>query len=56
VIDERLRSRELPDGIVQTLHDCSSNAARYAPRSQIQELAALVPKVEGVLRELRGLR
>ena len=32
------------------------NAARYAPIQNRQELAALIPKLEGVLRDLQNLK
>ena len=58
VIDERLKNRGLPDATLQSLHELFQlcNAARYARAQSSQELAALVPKLESVLRELQGLK
>lgn len=55
VIDERLRERGLPEAGVQTLHELfqTCNAARYAPTQSSHELAALIPKLEGVIAELQ---
>lgn len=55
VIDERLRGCGLPDAGLQTLHELfqTCNAARYAPTQSSHELAALIPKLEGVIAELQ---
>ena len=56
VIDERLRGRHLPDATLAVLHELfqTCNAARYAPTQSQQELEALIPKLEAVLRELQN--
>lgn len=58
VIDERLRGRDLPDTTLKALHELfqTCNAARYAPIQSRQELAALIPKLEGVLNDLKNLK
>jgi hypothetical protein len=58
VIEERLRSRAVKDATLQSLHDLfqTCNLARYAPMQSSQELAALIPKLESVLHELRHLK
>ena len=58
VIDERLRGRALPDATLKALHELfqTCNAARYAPIQSRQELAALLPKLEGVLNDLKNLK
>src|SRR5262249_52680236 len=55
VIDERLRAREISPGTLQSLHDLfqTCNLARYAPMQSSQELTALIPKLESVLRDLQ---
>lgn len=55
VIDSRLRGRGLSEAGVQTLHELfqTCNAARYAPTQSSHELAALIPKLEGVIAELQ---
>jgi hypothetical protein len=57
VIDERLRGRGLPDETLQSLHGLfqTCNLARYAPIKSSQELSALIPKLEGALRDLQKL-
>ncbi len=57
VIEERLRGSHLPKPAVRELHDLFQvcNLARYAPHKSSQELAALIPRLEGVLRELQQL-
>lgn len=54
-IDERLRGRGLSEAGAQTLHELfqTCNAARYAPTQSSHELAALIPKLEGVIAELQ---
>lgn len=58
VIDERLRGRGLSDDTLKSLHELfqTCNLARYAPVQSSQELAALIPKLEGVLRALQQLK
>jgi hypothetical protein len=58
VIDEKLRGRELSDDTLKPLHELfqACNLARYAPVQSSQELAALIPKLESVLRELQRLK
>lgn len=58
VIDERLRGLGAPDEVLRPLRELfqTCNAARYAPTTSSQELTALIPKLEGVLRELRRLK
>jgi hypothetical protein len=55
VIDERLRERRLSDATLTALHDLfqACNQARYAPVQTSQELEALIPRLESVLRELQ---
>lgn len=55
IVDERLRGRGLSDDAVKTLHELFHvcNVARYAPVQSSQELVALIPKLESVLRELQ---
>jgi len=58
VVDERLASRALADSTRTTLHELfqTCNAARYAPVQSSHELVALIPKVEGVLKELQEVK
>ena len=58
VIDEKLRGRKLPEETLKSLHELfqTCNLARYAPVQDSQEMAALIPKLEGVLRELQKLK
>ena len=58
VIDERLRHGNLPTATVDELHDLFQmcNQARYAPQKTSQELSAIIPRAETVLRELQRLR
>ena len=58
VIEERLRPRGVPETTLAPLHELfqTCNLVRYAPIESSQELAALVPKLEGVLRELKELK
>ena len=57
VIDERLRPRGVPEEMLASLHELfqTCNLARYAPIQSSQELAAIVPKLDNVLNELREL-
>jgi len=54
VIDERLRPHGVPEATLSALHDLfqTCNLARYAPLKSSQELSALIPRVESVLRQL----
>jgi hypothetical protein len=56
VIEERLRPRGVPDPTLASLQELfqTCNLARYAPVKSSQELAALIPKFETVLRELQS--
>jgi len=58
VIDEKLRPRAVPEKTLTALHELfqTCNLARYAPVKSSQELAALIPKLETVLGELRNSR
>ncbi len=58
VIDERLQHGNLPPATVDELHDLFQmcNQARYAPQKTSQELSAIIPRAETVLRELQRLR
>lgn len=55
VVDERLRPLGVPEGVLDELHGLfqTCNAARYAPIRGSQELAALIPRLEAALAELR---
>lgn len=57
VIEEHLRPRGVPEGVLAALQESFQmcNLARYAPVRTSQELAAIIPKFEAVLRELQGL-
>jgi hypothetical protein len=57
VIEERLRPHSVPEAIIAPLHELfqACNLARYAPIKTSQELAAIIPKLDGVLRELQSL-
>ena len=58
VVDERLRPRGLPDNTQKELHELfqTCNLARYAPVKSGEQLAALVPRFEAVVRELQTLK
>jgi len=58
VIDQRLRPGGVPEDLLGSLHELfqTCNLARYAPVKSSQELAAIVPKVEAVLNQLRDLK
>ncbi len=57
VIEERLRPRGVTDDVLAPLHDLfqACNLARYAPVRTTQELEAVIPKLEVMLRELQML-
>ena len=56
IIDERLRGRNLPEPVLSELHELFQvcNLARYAPHKSSQELAALIPRLESVLKALQS--
>jgi len=58
VIDERLRSRPLAEETLMELHALfqTCNLARYAPNQTSQELAALIPRLESALDQLRRVK
>jgi hypothetical protein len=58
VIDERLRPRGVSEVTRTSLHELfqTCNLARYAPIRSSQELAAIIPKLENVLNELREMK
>lgn len=57
IVDERLKPAGLADGTCAALHELfqASNLARYAPVQTSQELAALVPRLEAAIQELRRI-
>ncbi|HOC57660.1 MAG TPA: BatD family protein [Verrucomicrobiota bacterium] len=58
VIEERLRPRGVPEAALASLRELfqTCNLARYAPVKSSQELTAMIPKIEAVLRDLQGLK
>jgi hypothetical protein len=58
VIEERLRPAGAPEIILTGLQELfqACNLARYAPIKSSQELAAIIPNVEGVLRKLQEVK
>ncbi len=58
VLEEHLRPNGAPETTLDALHELfqTCNLARYAPIKTSQELAAFIPKTEGVLRELQALK
>jgi BatD DUF11 like domain len=58
VLEERLQARNVSESTLHTLHELfqTCNQVRYAPHRSGQELEALVPRVETVVRELQQLR
>jgi len=58
VIEERLRPRGVPEAALGSLRELfqTCNLARYAPVKSSQELTAMIPKIEAVLRDLQGLK
>jgi hypothetical protein len=54
VIEEHLRPGDVPERTLSGLHDLfqACNLARYAPIKTSQALAAFIPQIETVLREL----
>jgi hypothetical protein len=58
IVEERLHPLGVPETTLATLRELfqTCNLARYAPIRTSQELAAIIPKFEAVLRELQGLK
>ncbi len=58
VIEEHLRPRSVPEATLNALHELfqTCNLARYAPIKTSQELAAIIPKLEAVLRDIQGMK
>lgn len=58
IIEERLRPRRVPETTLTALQELFQicNLARYAPIKSSQELAALIPKFETVLREVQNFK
>jgi hypothetical protein len=58
IVDERLGGRGLPEETLKAIRDLfqACNLARYAPVRDSQELAAWVPKLESVLRDLQSVQ
>jgi hypothetical protein len=58
VIEERLRPRGVPEATLASLHELfqTCNLARYAPIKTSQELAAIIPRLEAVLRDLQAVK
>jgi len=58
VIEEHLLRRGVPETVTAPLAELfqACNLARYAPVKSSQELAAFIPRLEVVLRDLQGLR
>jgi len=58
VIDERLRPRGVSTDTLASLHELfqTCNLARYAPIKSSQELAAIIPKLESALNQLREMK
>jgi hypothetical protein len=58
IVDERLKPAGLPDAACARLHELfqACNLARYAPVQSSQELAAMVPRIELVIAQLKELK
>jgi hypothetical protein len=58
VIEERLRPRGVAESILNPLQDLFqlNNLVRYAPIKTSQELAAIIPRLEALLKDLRTLK
>jgi len=58
VVDERLKSRGVPEATLSGLHELfqTCNLARYAPVKNSQALAAMIPKLESALNELQKVK
>lgn len=57
VVEERLRPRGVPAETLEPLQELFQmcNLARYAPMRSRQELSAVIPKLDALLRELQAL-
>lgn len=57
VVDERLRPMGVSEETCTGLHELfqTCNLARYAPIESSQELAAIIPRLETVLNDLKGV-
>jgi hypothetical protein len=55
IVDEELKPRGLPEATLSGVQECFQmcNVARYAPVRSSQELAAIVPKFEALMNELK---
>jgi len=58
VVEEQLLPRKVPQNVLDPLQELflACNLARYAPVKTSQELAALIPKFEGALLALEGVK
>jgi hypothetical protein len=58
IVDDKLRGRGLPEETLKSIRDLfqACNLARYAPVRDSQELAAWIPKLESVLRDLQSVQ
>lgn len=58
VVEEKLRPRGVPDSTLAQIHELfqSCNRARYAPTRSGEELAALIPKFDDVIRQIQGVK
>ena len=58
VVDEKLRPRGVADSTLVQIHELfqSCNLARYAPTQSGEELAALIPKFDKVIRILQEVK
>ena len=58
IVEERLHPLGVPETTLAALRELfqTCNLARYAPIRTSQELAAIIPKFEAVLRDLQGLK
>ncbi|HWH67978.1 MAG TPA: hypothetical protein VNT26_01225, partial [Candidatus Sulfotelmatobacter sp.] len=58
IIEERLRPRGVPETTLTPLHELfqTCNLARYAPIQSSHELAAVIPKLEAVLRQIQEVK
>ncbi len=58
VIDDELRPRNVTDSIIAQLHEIFQmcNLARYAPIKSSQELTAIIPKFEALVKDLKAIK
>jgi hypothetical protein len=58
VVEDRLRPGGVPEDILNSLQETfnTCNLVRYAPIKSSQELAAIIPKFEVLLEQIRGLK